>query len=227
MTTTPPTTYARTAGFFYLLIILCGIFSEVVVRSSLIVPSDATTTANNIIASASLFRLGFAADTIMLFSDVIVMVLFYVLFRPVDRTLSLLAAAFRLMMAAILGFNLLNHYAPLLILNGSDYLGTFTTAQLHALVLLFMELHQHGYDLGLLFFGLHCLVLGYLIIKSNYIPRIIGTAIMLAGLVYLAGSFILFLMPNYADAVAPAYVIPLIAELSLALWLIVKGVSSA
>ena len=127
-------------------------------------------------------------------------------------------------MTAILGFNLLNHYAPLLLLDDPDYLVTFTTEQLHALVMLFMDIHKHGYDLDLLFFGLHCLVLGYLILKSGYLPRAIGLSIILACLAYLVGSFTLFLLPDYVTTVSPIYVIPLIAELSLALWLLVKGV---
>jgi hypothetical protein len=96
--------------------------------------------------------------------------------------------------------------------------------QLHALAMLFMELHGHGYDLGLLFFGLSNLVLGYLLIKSDYFPAILGYGLAAAGVVYLVGSFTHFLFPEYLSFVTPVYIVPLIAELSFCLWLLVKGV---
>jgi hypothetical protein len=221
---TSPLVYARAAGLLYLIIIVCGIFSEVFVRASLIVPGDATTTANNIMASEGLFRLGFASDSIVFLSDVALAVLLYVLFKPVSKTLAMIAAAFRLTQTAILGLNLLNHYAVLLVLGGADYLATFETDQLHALALLLLNIHSHGYDLGLLFFGLHCLVLGYLIVKSDYFPGILGILMVAAGLVYLTGSYTLFLFPDSAALMTPIYVVALIAEVSFCLWLLVKGV---
>ena len=117
-TETSSLVYARIAGLLYLIIIIFGIFSEVFIRSSLIVTGDATATATNILASKGLFRIGFAADSIMLFSYVAIAILFYVLLKLVSKTLALTAAAFRLTQAAILGFNLLNYYAALLLLSG-------------------------------------------------------------------------------------------------------------
>ncbi len=221
---TPPVGYARAAGFLYLVIIACGVFSEVVVRSSLIVAGDAAATATNVATSAGLFRIGFAADVLMLLSDVAIAVLFYLLLRPVSRTLALVAAAFRLTQAAVLGFNLLNYYAALLLLSGEVYVAAFAPKQLDALAMLFLDLHRHGYDLGLIFFGVSSLVLGHLIARSRYIPALLGYGIMAAGTVYLAGSFALFLAPASVPVVAPLYVVPLLAEVSLCLWLLVKGV---
>lgn len=218
--------YARVAGWLYLVIIVCGIGSEVFIRSSLIVEGDAMATASNILASDSLFRLGFVADSIMLLSDVAVAVLFYVLFKPVSNTLALMAAAFRLTQASILGFNLLNYYAAALLLNGTVYVGVFEPGQLHALASLFLELHSHGYDLGLVFFGLSNLILGYLLIKSGYFPSWLGYGLIAAGVVYLAGSFVRFVLPDYSAVMEPVYLIPLIAELAFALYLVVKGAGS-
>ncbi|MDG6772868.1 DUF4386 domain-containing protein [Thiomicrorhabdus sp. ZW0627] len=217
---------ARTAGWLYLIIIVCGIGSEVFIRSSLIVDGDAAATASNIVASDSLFRLGFVADSIMLLSDVAIAVLFYVLLKPVSNTLALMAAAFRLTQASILGFNLLNYYAAALLLNGSVYVGGFETAQLNAMASLFLELHSHGYDLGLLFFGLSNLILGYLVIKADYFPSLLGYGLIAAAVVYLAGSFTRFAFPDYASMMEPVYVIPLIAELGFAIYLLVKGVKN-
>lgn len=217
-------TYARTAGLLYLVIIVLGISSEVFIRSNLIVDGDATTTANNILSSSWLFRLGFSADSIMLLSDVAIAILFYVLLRPVNKTLALIAAAFRLIQAAILGFNLLNYYAALLILTGAGFSNVFATEQLHALASLFLNLHSHGYDLGLLFFGLSNLILGYLIIRSGYFPAILGYGLIAAAVMYLTGSFTHFLLPDYVSMIEPIYIIPLISELSFCLWLLIKGI---
>ena len=153
-------------------------------------------------------------------------VLFYVLLRPVSKTLSLTAAAFRLTQAAILGLNLLNYYAALLLLNGSEYAAAFEASQVSALALLFLDLHRHGYDLGLLFFGLSNLFLGYLVIRSRFLPGILGYGLMAAAVVYLVGSMTLFLVPQYAALISPMYIVPLIAQLSFCLWLLFKGVST-
>jgi len=217
-------TVARVTGVLYLIIIVCGLFSEVYVRSGLIVRGDAVATASHITASELLFRFGFVSDVIVFLCDVAVAVLLYVLLRPVSKTLSLMAAGFRLTGTAIYGVNLLNYFAAVLLLSGADYLVVFEPGQLHALALLFLEIHRHGYDLGLVFFGLHCLVLGYLLFKSDYFPKILGVLMVLASLGYLVGSFTLFLFPEYQTAIAPVYVAPLIGELSLCLWLIIKGV---
>ncbi|MEJ2060475.1 MAG: DUF4386 domain-containing protein [Gammaproteobacteria bacterium] len=218
--------YARFSGVLYLTIIVFGISSEVFIRSGLIVTGDAAATATNILASKGLFRTGFALDAIMLLSDVAIAILFYQLLKPVSKTLSLMAAAFRLMQAAILGFNLLNYYAPMLLLSEAGYMNAFETGQLHALALFYLDLHSYGYDLGLLFFALSNLILGYLIIRSDYFPSILGYGLQAAAVVYLVGSFTRFLVPDYVSLVEPAYVIPLLAELSFCLWLLIKGIKT-
>jgi hypothetical protein len=216
--------YARAAGFLYLLIIVFGISGEVFIRSSLIVVGDATATASNILASEGLFRIGFVADALMLLSDVALAVLFYVLLKPVSKTLALMAAAFRLTQAAIVGFNLLNHHAALLLLKGGGYAAVFTQDQLNTLALLFLDLHGHGYDLGLVFFGLSSLVLGYLVVRSDDFPGILGYGLMVAAVVYLGGSFTRFVFPGYLSIIEPFYILPLLAESAFCLWLLVRGV---
>lgn len=220
-----PILKARIAGILYLLIIVCGIFAEVFVRSNLIVSNDAAATAGNILASEGLFRIGFLADSIMFLSDIALAVLFYVLLKPVHRTLALVAMCFRLTQAAVLAFNLLNYSAALLILQGAGYVSAFGAAQLHALSYLFLDLHSYGYDLGLIAFAVHCLLLGYLIVKSGYFPRMLGVLIGAAGVTYLIGSYTRFLFPDYVSLVSPIYIVALVAELSLCLWLLIKGVN--
>lgn len=221
---TSPIIYARVAGFLYLIIIIFGISSEVFIRSSLIVTGDADATATNILASEGLFRFGFLADTLMLLSDVAIAVLFYVLLKPVSKTIALMAAAFRLTQASILGFNLLNYFAVLLLLQGVGYATAFNPNQLNTLSLLFLEMHSHGYDLGLLFFGLSNLLLGYLVVKSDYFPNILGYGLIASAVVYLTGSFVRFLLPGYISFYEPVYIVPLIAEGAFCLWLLVKGI---
>jgi hypothetical protein len=219
---------ARVAGFLYLIIIVCAGFSEGYVRSNLIVPGDATATANNIVASEWLFRVGFVSDLIAFLSDLVVSVLFYVLLKPVSKTLSLIAASLRLLAhPAIASINLLNHFIALLLVSGAEYLTVFETDQLHALVLLFLNAHTYGYLIGGAFFGLHCFVLGYLLFKSDLFPGILGILLVLASLGYLIESFGNFLFPNYEEVFVWIVAVPaVIAELSLCLWLLLKGVKA-
>lgn len=224
----PRLQYARLAGLLYLIIIVCGIGSEVFIRSNLIVAGDVAATTANILASQGLFRLGFVGDAIMLLSDVAIAVLFYLLFKPVSQPLSLMAAAFRLMQAAIIGVNLLNYYAAMLLLNGSGYgmnaESGLADGQVQKMVLMTLDLHSHGYDLGLIFFGVSSFILGYLIIKSTYFPKLLGYGLIAAAVVYLLGSFSRFLYPEALGWIEPFYVIPLIAELAFCLWLLIKGI---
>ena len=221
---------ARLTGLLYLVIIANGIFAEMVVRQSLIVPGDAAATAANITAAEGLFRLGIAADLVMIVSDVAVGLLFYVLLRPISNALALLAAFFRLAQATVLGLNLLNLFFVLELLSDATYLSALGSEQLYAQALFFLEAHATGYAVGLVFFGFSILTLSYLIVRSGYLPRILGILLGFAAVVYLVDSFASFLLPSYetyADAFLVAVFVPaLIAELALALWLLVRGVKA-
>lgn len=219
---TSPQLYARVAGFLYLLIVAGAIFSGIL--TSRIVPGDATATANNIMASELLFRIGFIGWLVHAFCEIVLSVLLYVLLKPVSKTIALLMASLRLIHIAILGINLLNLFFTLLLLSGADYLTVFETNQLHALVLLFLDAHKYGFAIGLTIFGFHVFFLGYLVFKSGYFPRILGVLLIIAAFGYLLDSSATFLFPNYETY--PAIMGPLfIAELSFALWLLIKGVN--
>ena len=225
---TSPLIYARVAGFLYLILFVIGPFSLMYVPSYLIVPGDAATTANNIMASEWLFRIGIVGESVIFLSEIVLVVMLYVLLKPVSKTLSLVAAFSRLAMAAIQGINLLNNFAALLLLSGAAYLTVFEVDQLHALVLLFLNAHEYGVLIGQVFFGLHCFVLGYLLFKSGYFPRILGVLLVFASLGYLTWSFGYFLLPNY-EGIIPiiswVFLVPgVIGELSLTFWLLFKGV---
>ena len=225
-----PQKTARIAGLLYLMIIISGIFAEFIVRSSFIVPGNPAATASNIAASESLFRIGIASDLIMIICDVALALLFYVLLRAVSESLSLLAAFFRLIQAAILGANLLTLFVVLQMLNGTGYLSGFGAHQLNALAFIFLDIHSIGYSIGLVFFGINCLILGYLVFASGYFPRILGVLLIMASAGYLVDSFACVLLTNYGAyenifnfvVFIPAF----IGELSMCLWLLIKGVEA-
>jgi Domain of unknown function (DUF4386) len=223
---TSPQIYARLGGVLYLVLILTGMFAVIFVRGKLIVPGDATATANNIMASALLWRVGIAADLVMHVCDVPLMLIFYVLLRPVNRNLALLAVLFTLVQTAVLVANKLNLLAALFLLGDAAYLKAFQPHQLDALSYLSLKLHDYGFGVGLIFFGCACLVVGHLIFGSGYLPKAIGVLMQIAGLCYLTNSFALLLAPTWANAIFPAILVPaFIGELSLCLWLLVKGVN--
>lgn len=215
--------WARTAGVLYLLIILCGITAEVVVRSALVVQGDPMASMENIQNSTGLYHLGFVLDVIMLLCDVAIAVLFYHLLKHVNKTLALIAAAFRLTQAAVLGINLLNFYTPMLLLSNAAF-DVFSTEQVANLMSLFLQMHSYGYDLGLMFFAASNLVLGYLLIRSAYFPSALGYLVQAAAVVYLIGSLVHFLWPAALTVIQPAYIVPLVAELAFCLYLLIKGV---
>jgi hypothetical protein len=218
--------YARVAGILYLVVIVCAGFAEGYVRAGIIVPGDAAATAENIAAAESLFRLGLVADLVAFLSDAGIAVLLYVLLRPVDRTLSLVAAALRLIAHPAIGsVNLLNHFGALLVLGSGVPLGGFDAAQLETLALLLLEAHGIGYLIAGAFFGVHLLVLGHLLFRSALFPGVLGVLIGIAGLGYLAESFGVLLFPGLAAALGVVVAAAAIAgEVPLALWLAVKGV---
>jgi len=220
-----PQVYARIAGVLYLINIACGIFGEIVVRGHLVVAGDAAATAHRIMTSELLFRWGIVGDLIMHITDVPSAVLFYVLLRPVSKDLSLLAMSFGMLQTAILCANKLNLVTVLLLLGGANDLKAFAPHQLAALASLLLELHEQGFAVGLVFFGVACLVTGYLMFRSGYFPRTIGLLQAVAGVSYLINSFALLLLPALAAKMFPAIVIPaFLGELGTCLWLIVRGV---
>jgi hypothetical protein len=223
-----PQFYARVVGFLYLANILLGLFGELFVRGALVVSGDAAATAHNIAASPLLWRAGIAGDLLMQVVDVPMIVIVYFLLRPVSASLSLLAALINVVQTAVLAANKLNLLVPLLLLEDARYAKAFSPEQLHALSQLAINAHSHGFAIGLVFFGVTCLVQGYLIFHSGYWPKALGVLMAMAGLSYLANSFALLLSPPLASALFPGVLVPaFVGELVFCLWLIVKGVNVA
>jgi hypothetical protein len=222
-----PQTYARIGGILYLFIIVAALFGEVFVRGRLIVWGDAAATANNILGSETLFRVGLAGEMLTCVCDVALALILYVLLKPVSRNLALLAAFFRLTFVGIYGVAKLFEIAALVVLGGADYLKAFEPQQLHALAHVSLRVHSFGYGVSLLFFGVCCVLFGYLIHKSGYLPRIIGVLLVIGGVGYVVFSLAQVLAPAFAARVLfPWIMLPAFpAELGLCLWLLVKGVN--
>ncbi|MEZ5357238.1 MAG: DUF4386 domain-containing protein [Candidatus Zixiibacteriota bacterium] len=221
--------YARIAGILYLIIIICAGFAEGGVRSVLIVPGDATATANNILSSEGLYRFGFVCDLIAFISDAAVAILLYALLKPVNKTVALVASTLRIIAHPAIGsINLLNHLAPLNILTNPDFVSAFTVEQLQNLAMQFLTAHYAGYLIAGAFFGVHCAILGYLLYKSELFPQWLGIFLIVASIGYVIESFGNFLFPAYKDIYSWIVVIPaVIAELSLCLWLLIKGIRTS
>ena len=224
-TQTSPNFYARIGGFAYLFIIIAGALGELFIRNTLLVQGNAAATANNIAASPLLWRMGIAGDLLMHVCDLIVAIVYYKLLRPVNKDLALLAVFFGLIQTAVLVANKMNMVMPLLLQN-ADYLKAFTQEQLQAWAYLSVKSHSYGFGIGLIFFGFECLIDGYLIFRTGYLPKVLGVMIQIAGLCYLINSFALILAPALANRISPAILLPpFVGELSICLWLIFKGVN--
>jgi len=222
-----PRLTARIAGGLYLIVIVTAGFAEVFVRGRVIVSGAGASTVANILAHDSLYRLGGSADLVNLVCDTALALLFYELFKTVSRSLSLLAAFFRLMHVAVLAVSTLYHFAPLIILRTANQTGGFSAEQLQAQTLVSLRLHSLGYNFSLVFFGISCMLLGYLIYRSGFLPRIFGVLMATAGLCYVVNSFAVFLLPEFASRLLPWILLPgLPAEWGLTLWLLVIGVNA-
>lgn len=211
----------RLAGVFYLFIIALGIWSEMAVREALIVPGDGLQTLANILASGNLFASSIAADIGMILSDIAVGVLLFLLFRPFAPRIALAAMVLRLTQAIVLAVNLLFQVGALVLLRGDHFRAAFGADNLAWAIQALLELQGQGYDLGLVFFGINCLLTGWLILRSAIAPRLVGLAVMASGLVYLVGSAFALLVGTVPTPVTYAYFVPFLAELAFALWLLV------
>jgi hypothetical protein len=223
---TSPQTYARIGGVLYLIIIVIGFLGEFFVRDRLIVSGDTTATAERIMASEFLWRVGIAGEYFLLICAVALLLIFYRLLKPVSRDLALLAVFFNLVSITIEAVTSLYLVQTLFPLGDANYLKVLDPQQLHALAYLSIRSHGYGFGVSLIFFGCFCLVVGYLIFKSGYLPKVVGVLMQIAGLCYLTDSFALILSPSLADRLFPAILLPaLVGEASLCLWLLAKGVN--
>jgi len=221
-----PRLLARIGGALYLIIIVIGLFGELVVRGKLIAPADAMATAANIRAHESLWRSHIAAEMFLLICAVVLLQILYVLLRPVSRELARLALLFNVVSIGLEAMVTMSLVESLFPLGTSRSLSAFSPEQLAALASLPLKSHGYGFGVSLIFFGCFCIVVGYLVYESRYFPRIVGVLMQIAGVCYLINSFAMILSPPVANRLIPAILLPaFVGELSLCLWLLVKGVN--
>ena len=222
-----PQLYARIGGAFYLIIIIIGLFGEMFVRDKLIVSGDATATAKNIMASESLWRFHVAAELFLLICAIVLLMILFVLLRPASRELTLLALFLNLVSIGLEAATAMYLVVALFPLGNAAYLKAFSPEQLYAMASLSLKSHGYGFGVSLLFFGCFCVVIGWVIFKSGFLPRTIGVLMQIAGLCYLTDSFALILSPTLANRLFPAILLPaFVGEASFCLWLLFKGVNA-
>jgi hypothetical protein len=214
---------ARMAGVCQLLEALTATFGQVIIRDKLVVAGNAPATAANILGHEPLFWLGFALSLIGVAFHVAWAALMYELLKHVNKSISLLAAFVILVCCAMQALTSFLCLAPLLILQGGSSLSAFTREQLQALALMFLKLNAYSFNIDLVFFGLWCVLTGYLIFRSTFLPRILGALLAISGLGYLA-----YLYPPLAYRLFFPYiaVAAALGEIPLELWLIVMGVNA-
>ena len=223
-----PQRYARIGGALYLAIIVLGVFAEGFVTNRLVVAGDSAATAHNILAAPALWQLGVAGNLIVVLCAVPLLWIEYLLLRPVSRQLVVLAVLFNLVSLAVEAISKLFLLLVLPTLGNAGYLKAIAPPQLQVLANLALRSHDIAFNIALIFFGCTCLVNGYLIFKSGYLPKLIGILMQVAGLSYLLACFAALFAPTFADLIIPAILIlPLIGESSFCLWLLFKGVNIA
>jgi Domain of unknown function (DUF4386) len=217
-----PLVRARVAGFLYLLTVPLGVFTLMVVPSSLIVSGNAAATARNIMASESLFRLGIVSALLGSIIAIFYLLMLYKLLRPVSKDIAVLMVILGLIGNPITMLTEFTQLGVLQLLSGADYLTVFTIAQLQALAYLFLRLHSYGIDIAFIFSGLWLLPLGYLVFRSGFLPRILGVLLIIGGLGYLTDVFAGFLFPGSNLSIG---LLTGLAEIFFLLWLLIKGVN--
>ena len=225
ITEASPRFKARIAGGLWLMVIAAGM-TAFLIRTPLIVRGDAAATATRILASESLFRFGFVADLMAGVCYMGVTVLLYRLLKPVSRSVSLLAAFFGLTGVVIGSATSINSLGALAVLRDAQYFSAFTTSQLQTMALMSLKLDAHGFNLAMVFFGVQCLLIGCLIVRSTFLPRILGVLLAIGGTSYVVSSLATFLAPAFGARLTP-FIVPaaLLGEGSLTLWLLIKGVN--
>ena len=223
---TSPKAYARIVGGFYLAIFFLGPFAFFMGRTAVVVPGDPAATINTLMASESMFRFGMVAETLIIFIEIVVSAILYMLLRPVNMPLALASTLARFGQSMLQAVNLFTAVPALLLLGGTGYLAAFEPDQLNALVLLFMDVNAFVIIVWGLLFGFHLLLLGYLVYKSGFWPRLLGILLVIGSVGYLAQSFGHLLAPQYDSILSTVVVVLSIpGELAFTLWLLIKGIN--
>jgi len=222
-----PAKAARVAGFGYLVVFVLGTVGNLLAFEKLIVRGDAAASAANIVAHPSLFRLGIASWLVVVVADAVVAWSLYVFFERVDKQLSLLAAWFRLVFVGIFAYSFVSYFSVLETLSGASYLAAFDAKQLQGRAMQGLNAHDYAMHVSFVFFGLHVATVGYLMLRSGHMPKVIAVLLLLAGVGYQIDSFGNVLSAAYASSqlgfVIFVAVPAVLSEASLMLWLLFKA----
>lgn len=212
------------AGALYLTVIVCGIFAEKYVRFTLVNLTDGAETVRNIKDNVMLFRMGFVADLIMQLAYFLLPIVLYQIFKKTSRAMAGLMVLSVTVAVAIMCINMLNHYAPLLLMNPIGYNVTYDVEQINSWVVFYLDMHNKGYHIAQLFFGLWLLPLGYLVIKSDGFPKVIGLFLIAGCFGYLLDFVVYFLLPEKSNSLSNYITAPAdLGEFSLCLYLLIHG----
>ena len=215
-------TYARVAGVLLLLSMIGGGLGEFYIPNKMIISGDAAATAHNIVTSSALYRFGFAAYLLEAICDITLALVFFALLRPVNKYVALLAAFFGLVSTAVFAGGELFYYAPTHILGGDQYLSTFSTEQLNTLSQLSLKLYGLCAGIFMAFYGIATAIRGYLIYRSEYLPKWLGALVLIAGFCFILKNFSLVLAPQFPSDL---FLMPMpLVIVSLMVWLLVKGI---
>jgi len=221
-----PRQLARVAGALYLVNIVGGAFAIGVVPAMLVVAGDAAATAHNLQVNESLYRWSLVAHVIVTATNIPLAIIFYDLFKVVNRRLAMAVVFFTLVGTAVESANLVNQFAPLFVSGGRPFSSGLTPDQVHALGYLPFALSTVSYNIAGVFFGFYGLCLGYLIFRSTFLPRLIGVLLAIGALSYLTYAFSTFLSPSFAAHLVPYIQLPsLVGEGSLCLWFLIVGLN--
>ncbi|WP_062058834.1 DUF4386 domain-containing protein [Aquimarina longa] len=215
----------RIAGFLFLTVIICGVFAEFFVRQKIFVSDNPTATVHNISINEWLFRIGIISDIAMIVAFFFFSLVLYQIFKHINKNHARLMLLSVMIAVSILLIIVLYQIAALLLVTGSDYVNGFETSQLNGLVIFFLKMHTNGYFISQVFYGLYLFPLGYMIFKSGLAPKIIGILLMLGCIGDQIDVIRFFLLPDYESVVLQNITVPAdLGELSLCLWLLIKGV---
>ena len=218
---TSPSTRGRILAVLYLLVILGGLIAQLFISDRFVVRNDAATTAANIVANRSLYRLAFTIFMLEMAAQVAVSMLFYDLLKPVNRSVARLSAIFGLTASGIKTMARVFFYAPLILLSGAPYLsGVMTTAQVEALAFVFLRINSQAAAIALIFFGFETLLRGWLVFKSGFLPRFLGVLSMIGGLGWLT-----YLWPPLGSQLFMGIALfAIVSVIATAGWLFIRGV---
>jgi hypothetical protein len=216
--------HIRFAGVLYLIIIAGGIFAQIFVLEPLIVHGNPVVTAENIIREEGLFRMGFTVHLVILLAAAAIIVILFLLFRNVNELLAYCMLIFNSISISIESISSLYLYEALLLIQGRPHMASIDGGYLQALAYQSLSYQSVGYDVALLFFGMVCILIGILILKSHFIPRFLGILMALAGLCYIVNSLVHFIAPGISGYLLPYILVPcFLGELAFGIWLVIKG----